>query len=211
MIWLYERGDRVTRLVTRFDPACGEYVLEMEWSDGLPTIERFSDVVTFQSRIVTLEQQLVARNGSRPATPHSSSQRTGGNRKGNTPRKPPRAEHPGITQRPLPNRRVRLALDLPLHIRGRQHNLPPRFPVADDLGEEMILADPLEYQARGGSRRERVFGLACLLLLLKGQQLCRFFEPGHDLRQLVSTPGMLSKRWTRRCEVSQVRKIIVVP
>jgi len=60
MIWLFERGDRVTRLVTRFDPACGEYVLEMEWSDGLPSIERFSDVDTFQSRILTLEQQLVA-------------------------------------------------------------------------------------------------------------------------------------------------------
>ena len=41
MIWLFERGDRVARLVTRFDTGSGEYVLEMEWSDGLPTTERW--------------------------------------------------------------------------------------------------------------------------------------------------------------------------
>lgn len=60
MIWLFERGDRVARLVTRFDPPTAEYVLEMEWSDGLATTERFTDVAAFQARILTLEKQLVA-------------------------------------------------------------------------------------------------------------------------------------------------------
>jgi hypothetical protein len=59
MIWLFERGDRVARLVTRVE-AAGVYVLEMEWSDGLMTTERFSDVTAFTARIHTLEQQLVA-------------------------------------------------------------------------------------------------------------------------------------------------------
>jgi hypothetical protein len=60
MIWLFERGDRVARLVTRFDPAATEYILEMEWSDGLATTERFTDLSAFQSRILTLEKQLVS-------------------------------------------------------------------------------------------------------------------------------------------------------
>lgn len=60
MIWLFERGDRVARLVTRVEPASGVYVLEMEWSDGLLTTERFSDVTAFRGRILALEQQLVA-------------------------------------------------------------------------------------------------------------------------------------------------------
>lgn len=60
MIWLFERGDRVARLVTRFDTDRREYVLEIEWSDALPSTERFSDSATFQARILALEQQLVA-------------------------------------------------------------------------------------------------------------------------------------------------------
>jgi hypothetical protein len=60
MIWLFERGDRVARLITRFDPPTGEYVLEMEWSDGLATTERFADLAQFQARIMTLEHQLLS-------------------------------------------------------------------------------------------------------------------------------------------------------
>ena len=32
MIWLFERGNRATRLVTRFDPATSEYILDVDWS-----------------------------------------------------------------------------------------------------------------------------------------------------------------------------------
>jgi len=54
MIWLFERCDRVARLVTRFDTPSGEYILEMEWSDGLASTERFSDFTQFQARVITL-------------------------------------------------------------------------------------------------------------------------------------------------------------
>lgn len=60
MIWLFERGDRVARLITRFDTASSEYILEMEWSDGLSTTERFADFTQFQTRIIALEQQLLS-------------------------------------------------------------------------------------------------------------------------------------------------------
>ena len=60
MIWLFERGDRVARLVTRFETESGEYVLEMKWSDGLATTERFADVDAFQTRILIVERQLLS-------------------------------------------------------------------------------------------------------------------------------------------------------
>jgi hypothetical protein len=60
MIWLFERGDRVVQLVTRFDTDSGEYVLEMQWSDGLSETERFRDYGRFKDRILGLERQLAA-------------------------------------------------------------------------------------------------------------------------------------------------------
>ena len=60
MIWLFERGDRVTRLVTRYDAASGEYVLDVEWSDGAKETERFPDAETFKARLVALEHQLLS-------------------------------------------------------------------------------------------------------------------------------------------------------
>jgi hypothetical protein len=60
MIWLFERGDRVVQLVTRFDAGSGEYVLDLQWSDGLSETERFRDYVGFKNRIMDLEQQLAA-------------------------------------------------------------------------------------------------------------------------------------------------------
>ena len=67
MIWLFERGDRVAKLVTRFDTGSGEYVLDMEWSDGLATTERFADFSAFQSRIVALEQKLLTEEWKQAA------------------------------------------------------------------------------------------------------------------------------------------------
>ena len=60
MIWLFERGDRVARVVTRVDAASGEYVLDLEWSDGLNETERYSQLAPFHARILALEQQLLA-------------------------------------------------------------------------------------------------------------------------------------------------------
>jgi hypothetical protein len=59
MIWLYERGDRATRIETRFEAESGEYLLEVHWSDGAATFERFQDSLAFKTRVLALEQQLV--------------------------------------------------------------------------------------------------------------------------------------------------------
>ena len=66
MIWLFERGNRVTRLVTRFDTETADYVLDVEWSDGASSTERFADAETFKTRLIALEQQLLAEDW-RPA------------------------------------------------------------------------------------------------------------------------------------------------
>jgi hypothetical protein len=58
MIWLFERGDDVTRVETRFDSDSGEYVAEIAWADGQTQTERFRDYATFHARVITLEQQL---------------------------------------------------------------------------------------------------------------------------------------------------------
>jgi hypothetical protein len=59
MIWTFERGDRVARLVTRFDPDKNEYVLQTDWSDGLSETERYTDADQFKLRILALEEQLL--------------------------------------------------------------------------------------------------------------------------------------------------------
>jgi hypothetical protein len=62
MIWLFERGNRVTRLVTRFEPATSEYVLDVDWSDGASSTERFGEQDAFKARLLALEQQLLAED-----------------------------------------------------------------------------------------------------------------------------------------------------
>jgi len=56
------------QLVTRFDAETGEYVLEMQWSDGLSETARFRDYVKFKARIVDLEQQLAAEEWKQAGT-----------------------------------------------------------------------------------------------------------------------------------------------
>lgn len=62
MVWLFERGSRVTRLVTRFDTASGEYLLDVNWSDGASSTERFGNTESFKTRLLALEQQLLAED-----------------------------------------------------------------------------------------------------------------------------------------------------
>jgi hypothetical protein len=62
MIWLFERGNRATRLVTRLDPDTSEYVLDVDWSDGASSTERFADQDSFKTRLLALEQQLLAED-----------------------------------------------------------------------------------------------------------------------------------------------------
>jgi hypothetical protein len=69
MIWLFERGDRVVRLVTRFDTETREYVLDVEWSDGLSKTERFRDCAEFGARAVELEKRLEAEQWKQAGAP----------------------------------------------------------------------------------------------------------------------------------------------
>ena len=60
MIWSFERGDEVIRLVTRIDNGKGDYVLVIEWAERSPETERFTDYAAYQARLLALERQLAA-------------------------------------------------------------------------------------------------------------------------------------------------------
>ena len=58
MVWLFERGDEVVRLETRYDNQPGEYVVDIKWAMRPAETERYRDYAAFHARIVTLERQL---------------------------------------------------------------------------------------------------------------------------------------------------------
>ena len=60
MIWSFERGDEVIRLVTRIDNGQGDYVLVIEWAERPSETERFADYAAYQARLLALESQLAA-------------------------------------------------------------------------------------------------------------------------------------------------------
>ena len=60
MVWFFARGSDSVRVETRFDNLSREFVLEVAWADrGLET-ERFTDLATFQARVLVVEAQLEA-------------------------------------------------------------------------------------------------------------------------------------------------------
>jgi hypothetical protein len=69
MIWLFERGNEIVRLTTRFLRASGEYTILVEWSDGRAETERFSDFAAFDARILALERQLGADHWTQAGRP----------------------------------------------------------------------------------------------------------------------------------------------
>ena len=69
MIWLFERGDDVVRLETRFENATGEYVVVIAWAAREAETERFSDYDTFHARILALETQLDAEHWAQAGSP----------------------------------------------------------------------------------------------------------------------------------------------
>jgi hypothetical protein len=60
MIWLFERGNAIVRLETRFDKASDEYLVVIGWADRPSETERFRDFEQFHTRILALEHQLQA-------------------------------------------------------------------------------------------------------------------------------------------------------
>jgi len=62
MIWFFERGEEVVRLVTRYDQTSKEYAVAIEWMDGRSEKETFTDLATFHSRVLSLERQLASEH-----------------------------------------------------------------------------------------------------------------------------------------------------
>jgi hypothetical protein len=58
MIWLFERGEHVVKLETRYDKKRKEYSLAITRPDAAPQIERYAIFAEFHARILALEQQL---------------------------------------------------------------------------------------------------------------------------------------------------------
>jgi hypothetical protein len=61
MIWLFQRGD-VLRLETRRENAHGAYGLIIHWANRPSEAETYSDVGSYQARLLELEKQLGADN-----------------------------------------------------------------------------------------------------------------------------------------------------
>src|SRR3990170_6247110 len=62
MIWLFERGTDIVRLVTQYDEASKEYRVSIEWADGRCEREAHTDLASFNSRILSLERQLATEH-----------------------------------------------------------------------------------------------------------------------------------------------------
>jgi hypothetical protein len=69
MLWFFDRGAEVLEIETRYDNDTSEYVLEMRAPIDAPTTERFTDAVTFQSRLLEIEQGLSGQRWRRSGPP----------------------------------------------------------------------------------------------------------------------------------------------
>lgn len=58
MVWLFERDFEAFRVETLYDNVRGEYVIVTHDTAGVKHAERFKDTVTFQTRLIALEEQL---------------------------------------------------------------------------------------------------------------------------------------------------------
>jgi hypothetical protein len=57
MVWFFERDAKAAWIETRFDDSTGEYVVIVATVGGPSTVERYSDLSTFDGRIVALQAQ----------------------------------------------------------------------------------------------------------------------------------------------------------
>lgn len=57
MIWLWARDAQELELETRYDSA-GCFVLTLTWPDGTNQVERFPNLATFTTRLLSLQREL---------------------------------------------------------------------------------------------------------------------------------------------------------
>jgi hypothetical protein len=69
MLWFFDRGAEVLEIETRYDNDTSEYVLEVRAPIDAPTTERFTDAITFQSRLLEIEQGLSGQRWRRSGPP----------------------------------------------------------------------------------------------------------------------------------------------
>jgi hypothetical protein len=69
MLWFFDRGAEVLEIETRYDNDTCEYVLELRAPVDPPTVERFTDAVTFQTRLLAIEQGLSGQRWRRSGPP----------------------------------------------------------------------------------------------------------------------------------------------
>ncbi|HUE86387.1 MAG TPA: hypothetical protein VMO26_09945 [Vicinamibacterales bacterium] len=60
MVWFFERDAKAAWIETRFDDSTGEYVVVIAAVGGASTVERYSELTTFDARIVALQAQFRA-------------------------------------------------------------------------------------------------------------------------------------------------------
>ena len=58
MIWLYERGEELLRIETRFDNATSQFELIWHRPDGSKEAERFATEGAFRTRLASIEAAL---------------------------------------------------------------------------------------------------------------------------------------------------------
>lgn len=58
MIWMYERGEEVLRLETRYDKASASYELIWHRPDGTHTVEQFLSETAYRVRLDAVERHL---------------------------------------------------------------------------------------------------------------------------------------------------------
>ena len=69
MIWFFARGNDSVRVETRFDNSSREFVLEVAWADRPVQAERFTDLATFQKRVLAVEARLEAESWAQVGSP----------------------------------------------------------------------------------------------------------------------------------------------
>jgi hypothetical protein len=69
MIWSFGRGEEIVRLQTSYDTNSHDFILEITRTDRPPTIERFTTVRKFKTRVLAVERQLADEHWTQIGSP----------------------------------------------------------------------------------------------------------------------------------------------
>lgn len=69
MLWFFDRGNELLEIETRYDNATYEYVLEVRAPTVPSKSERFKDAMSFQKRLLEIEESLGGQRWHRSGPP----------------------------------------------------------------------------------------------------------------------------------------------